>query len=251
MIRGCMLITSLFFFANGFVAANALGESAVLNIATSEYPPYEYWADGKVVGTHTQMVRAVVERMDFEPKFHLLPWARAEAGTRSGTYDLLYSLTKTKQRAEHYYFTDPISEAEDVFFKLSPRSLEWETLNDLAGFRFGLSASYSYAPSFMDWLGTGKGRVTSISHEKPELTGLRMVALGRVDLFICEKTVCEYIIDTNVSEFPELSRVDSIERSVGPARGFRVAISRKHPRAEELRDRFNEVLAEIKAESEL
>lgn len=239
MARKLLLITLL------LIPLSSVAQEPVIDIATSEYPPYEYLENNEIVGIDTDIVRQVLQHMGYTPRIYMLPWARAEAGTRSGTYDMLYSLTYSESRAEHYYFTDPMNTAEDVFFKRADKDLDWESLDDLSGLKFGLSSAYSYAPVFMDWLRSGKGRVTMISHEQPELTGLRMVALGRIDLFICEKTVCDFILEKHQQAFPSLKTVDSIDRTIGPSRGFRAAFSRQHPEGEKLRDEFNAALDEL------
>jgi polar amino acid transport system substrate-binding protein len=184
--------------------------------------------------------------MGYEANIRILPWARAENLVRAGEADMLYSLTFSESRRRYYHFTDPISSAQDVFFKLESRALPWQTLDDLQGLNFGISAAYSYAPEFMDWLSSGNAIITKITQEKPELTGLRLVALGRIDLFICEQSVCEYLIEKHVSQYPELALVNQMSRAVGPERSFRAAFSRKLPDGEELRDRFNRALAELR-----
>lgn len=228
-----------------------LADTHVLKVVTSEYPPYEFLEGGEVKGTDTRTIRQVLYAMGYQPEIRILPWARAEASTRAGTSDMIYSLTYSRNRDRYYHFTAPISQARDVFFKLESRDLEWQELDDLAGFRIGLSAAYSYDPEFMEWLARGNARVTQISHESPELTGLRMVALGRIDLFICEESVCSHLIDKHLSQYPELSKVSAMARTVGATRGFRAAFSRQHPRGKALRDEFNQVLEDIRdADSE-
>jgi polar amino acid transport system substrate-binding protein len=225
----------------------AHADRPTMTVVTSIYPPYQYLDNGEVKGTHTETLRQVLTRMGYDPVFRLVPWARAEASARAGTADLIYSLTYSPNRARHYHFTNPISEARDVFFSLSDRGLQWQELDDLAGLKIGLSAFYSYAPEFMDWLAAGNARVIQISQESPELTGLKMIAYGRIDLFICEETVCRYLIDKHIADHPELANVSAMPRTVGEVRSFRAAFSRQHPTGEALRDGFNKVLTELKS----
>lgn len=227
--------------------ALALADSHILRVVTSDYPPYEYLEDAEVRGTHTETVRQVLLSMGYLPDIRLLPWARAEASARAGTSDMIYSLTSSQDRERHYYFTAPLSQARDVFFKLEGRDLQWQALDDLAGLRIGLSAAYSYAPEFMKWLAAGNARVVQISQESPELTGLRMIARGHIDLFICEESVCSYLIEKHLPEYPELSEVTAMPATVGAERGFRAAFSRQHPRGEALRDEFNQALSGLRS----
>lgn len=222
-------------------------DTPILSVVTSDYPPYEYLEDGEVRGTHTDTIRQVLSAMGYLPDIRILPWARAEASARAGTFDMIYSRTYSRDRARHYHFTAPLSQARDVFFALKGRDLQWQELDDLAGLRIGLSAAYSYAPEFMEWLAEGNARVTQISQVSPELTGLRMIAFGRIDLFICEETVCSYIIEEHLSEYPELSDVTALSGTVGVKRGFRAAFSRQHPRGEALRDEFNQALNDLRS----
>ncbi|KPQ02900.1 ABC transporter substrate-binding protein [Marinobacter sp. HL-58] len=241
-----MLFRLSVFLLSLSLPALTIADPQRLRVVTSDYPPYEYLEEGQVVGSHTEIVRQVLSDMGYPADIRVLPWARAEATTRAGTSDMIYSLTHSADRGRHYYFTAPIGQARDVFFKLKGRDLHWQELDDLAGLRIGLSAAYSYAPEFMEWLAQGNARVTQISQESPELTGLRMVARGRIDLFICEESVCRHHIEKNIPEYPELANVTAIPRTVGTVRGFRAAFSRQHPQGEALRDEFNRVLEDLR-----
>jgi polar amino acid transport system substrate-binding protein len=239
----------LFFLAVTFILpATAFGERPELNVVTSEYPPYEYFKDGEVIGEDTETIRRTLSEMGYKAKIRILPWARAEKLVREGQADMLYSLTSSSARQQNYFFTDPINTAQDVFFKRKDQSLEWQTLDDLTGLNFGLSAGYSYANEFMDWLFSVNARITRITHEQPDITGLRMAALGRIDLFICEQSVCEYLLDKYAAEFPELALVEQMPGNVGPQRSFRAAFSRKLPNGRELRDEFNAALKKVTKE---
>lgn len=217
----------------------------VMDIVTSEYPPFEYSEGGRVVGTDTDLVRQVVKAMGYEPRIELLPWIRAEAKARRGVADMVYSLTYSDARAAFYHFTDPINQAKDVFFAHRDSAIEWQTLNDLDDLRVGVSASYSYAPAFMEWIERHPGSVTQVSHEQPELTSLRMLVHRRIDLFICEQSVCEYLIEKHAVKEPTLAGLVAIPKVIGDSRPFRAAFSRRNPNGEKLRDAFNQALGGI------
>ena len=217
-------------------------EAPVLKVATTEYPPFEYVKDGVLQGDDVETVRTVLQAMGYEPKFQVLPWARAEMMVRRGNADLLFSLTSSPERERHYLFTAPISEARDVLYARKNDGLSWTSYNDLADLSVGVTAGYSYAPEFMAWLMQGESQVVTMNQENPDLAGLRMVAMGRVDVFICEQTACDYLIETNKGHYPELSRVAALPGVVGDERFFRAAFSRKRPDARALRNEFNQVL---------
>lgn len=241
-----MLIRSLVSMLSLWAAMPVFSDTAtVLEVVTTQYPPFEYVENGNLRGQDVQTVRTVVQRMGFVPRFRVLPWARAELMVRNGDADLLFSLTMSPQRERYYLFTDPISTARDVFYARKGADLSWSSFDDLANLRLGLSASYSYDPEFMAWLDQDLAEVMTISQEQPDLAGLRMVALDRVDLFICEETACNYLLRKYRGQYPELNRVTAIPGTVGDARHFRAAFSRQRPDAEQLRSNFNQVLDQL------
>ncbi|MEX0604672.1 substrate-binding periplasmic protein [Marinobacter sp.] len=221
-----------------------------MQIVTSEYPPFEYSEGGRIVGSDTHVIRQVVEAMGYEPRIELLPWIRAEAKARRGEASMVYSLTYSDARAAFYHFTDPINQVQDMFFARQESDIAWQTLSDLDDLKIGVSASYSYAPEFMEWIEHHPDNVTRVSHEQPELTSLKMLVHRRIDLFICEQSVCGHLLNKHVVEEPELSRISAIPGIVGESRPFRAAFSRQNPEGQALRDAFNLALRELKQSSE-
>lgn len=240
LIRGiismCILCTAMAVLAQ---------TAPVLKVVTTEYPPFEYMQNGTLSGQDVATVRTVVQHMGYVPRFRVLPWARAELMVRNGKADLLFSLTASPRRERHYLFTDPISTARDVFFARKDTGISWSSFDDLANLRLGVSASYSYDPEFMAWLDEDQAEVMTMNQEQPDLAGLRMLALGRLDLFICEQTACNYLIQRYQDRYPELTRVEAIPGTVGEERFFRAAFSKQRPDAEQLRDHFNRVLNQL------
>lgn len=59
-----MLFRSLSLAAIFTLPMAALGENRVLDVVTSEYPPYEYSSDGQVVGEDTRIIRRVLSKTE-------------------------------------------------------------------------------------------------------------------------------------------------------------------------------------------
>lgn len=229
------------------IARPALAE--VLVIGSSEYPPFEYLHEGRVVGADTELVEAVVRRMGYEPRARLLPWARTESEAARGRIDIVYSLTWSEERAGRYHFSDPISETRDVFFKRRDRPIAPGQLDALVDYRIGFSAAYQYAPQFMRLLETGTLRVERIYGHDSDLRGLHMLAHGRIDLFLCDLAVCGFHLRAHLAEEPAFAALDHVDRVIGTDRVFRTGFPRRADdpaldrRALDLRDRFNRALA--------
>ena len=235
-----------------WLSLGAAAEGArVMRIGTSEFPPFEYMGPaGLVVGADTEIIAAVVRGMGFEPRFEMMPWARVEAEAAVGRLDMLYSLTASPERLEKYWLTAPLSSVNDVFFKQVDAPIQWQTYDDLKAYEIGVSAGYSYAADFMAWMQQDKVRIAPTAHETPELINLRKLALKRIDLFICEQSVCGFILRQQRARYPELAKIDFIPQPVGPVRGFRAGFSKAQPGSRLLRDRFNDVLGRMVASGE-
>lgn len=217
----------------------------VLRIGTSPFPPFEYVQQDQILGVDTDLVKAVVADMGYTPKIEVIPWARVEIEARAGKMALIYSLTASPEREQHYWFTDPLSEAKDVLFKRKSDHITWQRLSDLDKYRMGISTSYNYAPAFMDWINSGDVRVSAVAHETPEVVNLRMLAHGRIDLFICDISVCSFFLRDLAQQFPELSRIDYIPKMVGETRHFHAAFSRRYPGSNRLYQAFNASLKRL------
>lgn len=225
--------------------ARAWETHARLPLAMTDFPPFEYQEDGKITGIDAEIIQQVLQRMKFKADIKVFPWTRAQKEVIQGTIAGIFSLTKNPEREEDYYFSAPLSTVRDVFFKRKDRDIEWQTLDDLKTYRIGISHGYQYAPEFMEAMRKGKLKVNALSGDSLELRHLGMLKSGRVDLCICEVSVCGHLIRTNAPEFDTL---DFIDKSIGQERYYYIGFSQKWPGAKTLVERFNRELARFVAE---
>jgi len=71
-----------------FLHACCTGAAETLVSGTSEYPPYGFLRDGRVVGADTELVHSVVRLMGYAPDIRLLPWSRVELEAAQGRINL-------------------------------------------------------------------------------------------------------------------------------------------------------------------
>jgi polar amino acid transport system substrate-binding protein len=214
-----------------------------LPIGVSEFRPFEYTApSGRVVGADTEIVEQILMRLGYQPQFMMQPWPRVQREAARGAFAGLYSLTKTPEREQLYHFTAPINTVKDVFFKRKSMALDWKTLDDLRTLRVSSAATYGYAPEFRQALAEKRfAEVHEIYDDDPQLRGLRRLASGVTDVFICEISVCSDLIKLHA---PAFDQIDFAPQSVGPVRSFHMAFSKNWPQAEALRDAFDAELAQ-------
>jgi polar amino acid transport system substrate-binding protein len=209
---------------------------------TVEFPPFGFSEGEEISGAGTEIVKAVATRMGYTPTFTIYPTKRAQFEAAKGEFAAIFLLTKSEKRLEAFYYTDPLCDIRDVFYKLKTSDINWDTFEDLAGYRVGATGGYNYAPVFLKAIEEKKFAVDMVTGNLPELRHLQKLTGRKIDMFICEVSVCQHIIK---HQSPEFDAVDFINKSIGPIRTFHVAFSKKYPDAEKLRDQFNRELGEL------
>lgn len=214
--------------------------AADFRVCTVEYPPFEYTENGRITGTDLKTVRKTAAAMGKEVDIFFTPWKRCQLMVKAGKIAAILSLTRNEEREQWLYFSKPINKVRDVFFKRKSSAIDWKTLADLAPYRIGVSGGYRYDQSFEKAREESVlAKIDVVSSSRPEEQNLKKLILGRIDLFVCEVSVCSYLIQTNSDE---LGGLDYIDRSIGPERDYYIGFSKAHPEGKALHDAFNRAL---------
>lgn len=222
-----------------------------LLVGMAEFPPFKYLEAGKAVGSDTEIVQEVIRLMGHSSKIEVAPWARVQHEALAGKYDLIYSFTKTEEREKLYYFSDPINTVEDVFYKRKTDSISWNTLSDLFQYTLGVSNGYKYAPVLNEAIEQKKFKKIKVESGESEIKNLMNLASRETDIFICEVSVCQYHLLSNIKMLEIKDKIDYINKPVGEIRAFRVGFPKnlkdgsKDAQAAKLRDEFNSQLAKL------
>ncbi len=207
-----------------------------LPVGASFFPPFEYMENDKSVGANTEIIDAVLRRMGYDPDIAIHPWKRILVEGIAGKYAVIHSFTKTPEREKNFYFTEPLNFVQDVFFKRKDRDIQWEVLEDLSPFVVSASESYNYDESFNRAAKNHLFKINWVLGDRPEITHLKLLEAGRVDIAICEISVCQFLIQHSLREFGE---IDFISRPIGPFRSFHAGFSKAWPGSEQLVVAFN------------
>lgn len=87
--------------------------TGVMTVGTSAaYAPFEYIANGKMIGYDVDLAEAVAKRMNVKVEWQEIDFKGIVAALKSGRVDVLFTgLTKTKQREEQIGFSDSYYDA--------------------------------------------------------------------------------------------------------------------------------------------
>lgn len=245
-IVGMGRLVSVFFFFFLYISPTLVGAEE-LPIVTGEFPPFSFKhpTTEKIIGFNTEIITEVFKSMGKTPNISFSVFKRAYISTKEGEYAAYFALTKNPQREKDFYFSDPISSVQDVIFKLKSEPITWETYKDLAHYTLGYSDKYNYDQIFLATI----QKKDSMSGDNPEYRLLKKLALRRIDIVICEISVCSYIIHHNLEE---LGSIDFINKPVGipEPRPFHLVFSKNWPGSKKLRDDFNIALKKFVSRSD-
>jgi polar amino acid transport system substrate-binding protein len=153
-----------------------------------------------------------------------MPFVRALEEMKSGKYPAMTACVEGGNREEYILFSEPVSSIYSVLWKMKNNPFCWKTYDDLQGLLIGAS-HYHYGAGFFEAAKEGKFTLDMVAAKKPEVIHFRKLLQGKIDMFICERSLGFYLKQKFKPQFDE---VVPCQTGVGSARPFSFAISRKY-----------------------
>jgi polar amino acid transport system substrate-binding protein len=172
-------------------------ETKNIQISVGEWPPF-LSASLPDQGIVAHLLRDVFHEAGYSVEFVFLPWVRAYQVTAQGDYSATAVWMFKSEREEEYLYSAPVLNERFVFFHLKDNKFDWNTIEDLRNKSIGGGLGYSYGPEFDKAAEEG---VFSLSRQETVKQNLRMLAAGRIDLYIEEMSVANYTLS---HETPDL-----------------------------------------------
>jgi polar amino acid transport system substrate-binding protein len=172
--------------------------SQKINIATDNWPPYEFveGVEGNqyISGFSTEVVMEVLKKMEVEiSSIKSFPWVRGEMMLISGEVDVLLSGVYSSKRAEDtFYPGESLVESSWAFFirREDRGRLKYENLDDLKGHKIGIVRAYAYPKDFIDFI-----KKENNSEEVGEnLNNLKKLLIGRIDYVVMDYNNGRYLL---------------------------------------------------------
>lgn len=216
-------------------------EESTVRFSEDSWPPYTYGESGMppTGGIAVNLVHEVFSRLGVKVDLMLYPWKRCLSQMKSGKRDALMLCGYSKEREEYVVYTDVVMVVKDLLcYRKFLGSLEWEEYADLKPYSFARTAGFQYGDDFEQAVQEHGIKI----HSAPsDLHSFRMLALGRVDAFICNEITAKEIF----KKTPELQgQIMVAQKSIKEGPMF-MAFS-KHTPAKALVPRVNQVIEEMK-----
>lgn len=113
-------------------------EKQTLVMATNaEFPPYEYYEDGKIVGIDAEIAEAIAEELGMDFKMEDMAFDAIIDSVQSGKADIgLAGITVTEKRLKNVNFSDSYATSTQVI--IVEEDSEIEAVDDLVGKTIGV-----------------------------------------------------------------------------------------------------------------
>lgn len=212
----------------------------VLHLATGDdYAPFT----GKTLagqGMLTQVVRAALAEQGAEITLDWLPWKRGYLKAARVEYDAAFPYVHSAEREAEFLYSAPIYLAEQFIFSRSGDAIELSDLPAMSGRRLCHPLGWQVPEAIRQLIEQGVLR----RHSPLGLQECaRLLLLRRDDLFIADQHLGESALRSTGAESSAFHRSQAaFEHST-----LHFIVSRQHPRAAELIERFDLGLEALKA----
>ena len=219
-----------------FASFSAFSESTLITMAADPWPPFAD-PDAEGEGLAIRIVRAAFESQGYEVEMKFLPWARALQSVQEGIFDIIPTIWVSREREDHYDFSDPFLINTIVVIKRATDQFEYTGLNSLAGKKIGLIRGYSYDEEFLAATNYQKVTVSYL------IQSLFLLTSYRIDLVVEDLIVARMLL--NRQEESLRNSISFVDNPLSQ-KALHIAVSKNTPRGREILDIFNTGLMEIR-----
>ncbi|QGX40286.1 substrate-binding periplasmic protein [Permianibacter aggregans] len=230
--------------------AQAATGDCQLTLGWESYEPYQFRdLNGDVRGLDVDVVTAIAERVGCKITYQQGEWRELLDGIKSGKLDLIASATRTEDREEYAYFSDPYREEAFSLYVRAGEANKWaaKSIREMVrdkNMRIGLIDGYVYGGVIEDLLGEPELAPHFISASFSESHAANLLD-GKIDGLMEDAYVAEAMIQRK-------NLGDRIERLPFNYHKGDVAIMfSKQSVQPDLVQRFNETIAAMKSDGKL
>lgn len=221
---------------------HCMGEAKVIVAAADPWPPFIDPEHPKG-GLSLEIVRASFATQGYEVKMEIVPWARAEDGVKSGSYDILPNTWLTEKRKSYLLYSEPYAANEVKFVKKAADPFEFNGMASLSGKTVGTVRGYGYGDEFLNATSFKREEAANIMANVKKLVH----SDRRIDLTLEDEIVARATIK---KEDPGLLSQVAFTKNALSKNSLYVTTGLANPRHKEIIDAFNKGLAAIKASGE-
>ena len=215
------------------------GTLSKLELSVGEWPPF-LGENLPKQGLIANLLTDVFIDAGYQVEFNFLPWIRAYQVTAKGDYAATAVWMFKEERAEDFYYSDPVLNERFVFIYRKDDSFDWTTMEDLQGKLIGGGLGYSYGAEFDEALEQGVFKQIRLPTVEQNL---RMLAAGRTDVYAEEISVAKYTLNNFAPDLK--NELVFHTKPILENQSF-VLFPKSDPNSLVLLEKFNEALASFR-----
>lgn len=208
-----------------------------LLLASSNYYPH-YAEDLPQQGAVSEIVRQAFLLRGINIDIEFMPFARAYHESRQANYIGLVAAWYDDERAQHFFYSQPIYANQIVFFKRKSNTIRYQNYADIAQqqLRLALVQGYLQPQGLLD----SQPNMVRVAFDAQ---AFEMLARGRVDLVPGDKLNGLYLLQHKLPQYAD--RLDWLTPAL-ELRPMYLLLSKQDPRSETLIQQFNSGLTELR-----
>jgi polar amino acid transport system substrate-binding protein len=189
--------------ASSAAAASDLVEQGALSVGSDlTYPPFVYMDEGKPAGFDVDVMKAIAERMELEPKFIDTRFAALITGIRAGHFDIIASalyVTEERQRVLSFL---PYTKAGSSILVLSSQETKPASIADLCGQSVSSIRGASWTPKLAEFA-TAEcgGKTIEVREFDTDAQATQAMRAGAVSAQFLDNVVAAEVVGRQGGEF--------------------------------------------------
>jgi polar amino acid transport system substrate-binding protein len=217
-----------------------------ITLAADEWCPYNCAPDSKEPGWMVELATAILTKAGHKVTYKIVPWTRAIAEARRGTFNGIIGAAKTD--APDFVFPDvPFGESRFSLYAKAGTDWQYTGVESLAGQVLGAIRDYSYGDPIDEYLKKHQSdddKVQLVSGETALMSNVNKLLKGRVTTVVEDPAVMAHFLK-------ETGLVGSLrEAGQGVPQGIYVAFSPSNPKSKEYADLLTKGIREMKTSGE-
>lgn len=208
----------------------------LVKLATVEWPPF-FAESLPQNGYFAAISRQAYQRAGYKMAITWMPWQRAMNEGRSGkVYDGVLGAGYSKERANHFEYTDPVDIDTYVFFAHKNHEIIYKKTSDLQSYSIGGMRGDIAVNSLK---ASGFNIVEAATFEQI----IKMLLAKRIDCFIASKRVTQSILNSKFKA--QRNNIITLSPSYSEY-NYHILISKQIKNHKTIAENFNNGLKEIK-----
>lgn len=229
-----MKLKLIFFVLLLSIPHNVLSAEKI-TLASLDWAPY-IGKELKNEGYVAELVKKAFEVSGYDAEITYLPWARTVEMTKNGEFDGYLPEYYADSLHENFLVSKPFPGGPLVLFKLKSKNISYSKLEDLKPYNIGVVRGYVNTQEF------DNASYLKKDEAKDDLTNLKKLRAGRIDLMVADKFVGLYIVKT---ELPNLNNKIEALNPILEQKDLYLCISKKAKNPEIKINAFNKGLEKL------